>query len=370
MTKNLSKNHKFDKDKFSNSIFSARLNSNFSSFFEYLGNLETDMLSSKLKNIEIKNPVLITGLARGGTTILLNSLYKTNQFATTRYSDFPYIFTPIWRRFFIDKFARDSKNNKFERAHGDGINVSISSPESMEETIWNHFFNSFKKDSFKFDPNSSKCKEFENFYKSFIKKLLYNESKQRFLIKNNYNISRLEYLVNLFADIKIIIPVRHPEHHIKSLINQHKRFMAITEQSPKSYEYMNHSGHYEFGPNIKPINLSLDSSNCTNNDFMNKNDDELVTSFSKYWSSIYSYVYKIKQESGVAKNLKIIKYEDLCSLPEENFRKICDFCEIEITDSQLNNIASDFKIKNQEDNFFTKDQKEIISQNLELYNKF
>ena len=68
--------------------------------------------------------VFITGLARSGTTILLNALYKSNIFASLSYSDMPFVLAPnLWSKIsFIKKDLELS-----ERAHGDGIKVSAES---------------------------------------------------------------------------------------------------------------------------------------------------------------------------------------------------------------------------------------------------
>ena len=73
--------------------------------------------------------IFITGLARSGTTILLNALYKSNIFASLSYADMPFILAPnLWSKISLSK--RDSALK--ERAHGDGIKVSKESPEAFD----------------------------------------------------------------------------------------------------------------------------------------------------------------------------------------------------------------------------------------------
>ena len=50
------------------------------------------------ENFEIDNKyVFISGMARSGTTILLNAIYETNEFASLTYQDMPFILSPnIW----------------------------------------------------------------------------------------------------------------------------------------------------------------------------------------------------------------------------------------------------------------------------------
>ena len=49
----------------------------------------------------INTPVFVTGLARAGTTALLNSLYDTNRFNSFTYNDMPFIFSPKMQKLFL-----------------------------------------------------------------------------------------------------------------------------------------------------------------------------------------------------------------------------------------------------------------------------
>ena len=76
--------------------------------------------------------VFITGLARSGTTILLNSLYLSNQFSSLTYSDMPFVLAPnLWSKVYFRKSDLSLK----ERAHGDGIKYSLDS-----RSIWRSYW--------------------------------------------------------------------------------------------------------------------------------------------------------------------------------------------------------------------------------------
>ena len=48
---------------------------------------------------ETENHIFITGLARSGTTILLNALHKSNIFASLSYADMPFVLAPnLWSK--------------------------------------------------------------------------------------------------------------------------------------------------------------------------------------------------------------------------------------------------------------------------------
>ena len=54
-----------------------------------LGNVESNAMRAELDAIAIDRPVYIAGLARSGTTILLELLAGHSDVATHRYRDFP-----------------------------------------------------------------------------------------------------------------------------------------------------------------------------------------------------------------------------------------------------------------------------------------
>ena len=94
---------------------------------------ESKNISPSIKN---ENHIFITGLARAGTTILLNALYKSNIFASLSYADMPFVLAPnLWSKISFKKKDLELK----ERAHGDGIKVSTESPEAFEEVFLKTF---------------------------------------------------------------------------------------------------------------------------------------------------------------------------------------------------------------------------------------
>ena len=63
--------------------------------------VETSLISTK----EIDdNHVFVAGLARSGTTILLNAIYNSNQFSSLSYQDMPFVLAPnLWSRLYFNK---------------------------------------------------------------------------------------------------------------------------------------------------------------------------------------------------------------------------------------------------------------------------
>ncbi|KXJ54874.1 MAG: hypothetical protein AXW12_01545, partial [Thalassospira sp. Nap_22] len=219
-----------------------------------LGNFETKLAADAIEDIKIEKPIFIAGLARSGSTILLETLAGHADAATHRYRDYPPVFTPwLWNRF-VD-LAPGKKNVAVERTHADGINVTPESPEAFEEMIWMAFFNNLHEigKSNVLDGHISNP-AFEQFYRDHIRKLIHVRGGQRYVSKANYLVTRMEYLLSIFPDARFVLPVRDPVWHIASLIKQHKLFCAGEADNPRAIAHMQRVGHYEFGLDRRPIN--------------------------------------------------------------------------------------------------------------------
>ena len=104
-----------------------------------LGNLETRLLGAELAGIDIKAPIYVAGMARSGSTLLLEVLEWHEHTGSHRYRDFPMLYTPhLWNRF-LDRVPL-RRQAPAERAHRDGMIVSADSPEAFEELLWMAFF--------------------------------------------------------------------------------------------------------------------------------------------------------------------------------------------------------------------------------------
>ena len=71
-----------------------------------LDKLETNWLRKDLNCLSINKPVFITGLARSGTTIILEMLYQHPDLATHRYSHLLLPYLPHWSSLIIDNLSR------------------------------------------------------------------------------------------------------------------------------------------------------------------------------------------------------------------------------------------------------------------------
>ena len=232
------------------------------------------------------NHVFVSGLARSGTTVLLNAIYKSDEFASLSYKDMPFILAPnLWSKLSLNKKDIDL----VERAHGDGIKVSTESPEAFEEVFWMTFDQ---------DDKDTKVK-----FKNYVQLINQKYNKKRYLSKNNQNIRRVELISNILPYSKILIPYRNPIQHAYSLLSQHKRFITDSMKDNFIFNYMKWIGHTEFGPNYIPIhNKNL----CFEDDFS-------INHWLEQWYLTYKDCF-----DNFKKNEKVyfICYEKLCNLKE------------------------------------------------------
>src|SRR5262245_55876596 len=65
-------------------------------FWIRCGKIESALLAEVLEPISLRQPIYIAGLARSGSTVLLETVASFPGMAAHRYRDFPYVFTPYW----------------------------------------------------------------------------------------------------------------------------------------------------------------------------------------------------------------------------------------------------------------------------------
>ena len=104
-----------------------------------IGNLETRLLEDELSEVAVERPIYVAGLARSGSTILLELLARQPEVVSHRYRDYPPVFTPyMWNR--LLERTPQRRAEPAERSHKDGIKVTPDSPEALEEVLWMAFF--------------------------------------------------------------------------------------------------------------------------------------------------------------------------------------------------------------------------------------
>jgi len=307
----------------------GNLASRYPSFLLRLGRLETRWLKDLLAAEEIDRPIYVTGLARSGTTIILELLASHAQLASHKYRDFPFVHVPYWWNWFVEH-SSSTTEQRTERAHKDRIFVSPDSPEAMEEILWMAFFPGSH------DPSVSQVlgardshPEFETFYRDSIRKLLMARKASRYLSKGNYNISRLGYLGRLFPDARFVVPVREPTTHIASLMKQHRLFCEAEKRDAKVLRHMKSVGHFEFGLNLTPINFGDPDTVRRIQTLWNTGEE--VRGWAAYWASAYSFVADLlENDPSLASRVLIVDYTDFCTDPAAVLRRVYSHCELDL----------------------------------------
>lgn len=304
------------------------------------GKLESRMLGERLAGRQIEMPVFVAGLARSGTTILLELLSRHPEVATHRYRDFPPVLTPWFWNWFLARAGADERGPA-ERAHGDGILVTAESPEAFEEVLWMAFFPSLH------DPANSAVlgageshPAFESFYREHILKVLAVRGGSRYVAKANYHVTRLGYLRALFPDARFVVPVRDPAEHIASLMRQHELFSREHARDPRLMRHMSRSGHFEFGRDRRPVNTGNDA--VTQEILECWSRGEEIEGWARYWNDVYAHVAEVLAgDPAVRAATVLVEYESLCRRPAEVMRSVLEHCELAEGGEDLPRLATD-----------------------------
>lgn len=231
-------------------------------------------------------PVYVCGLARSGTTMLLQFLDQTESFRSLTYRDMPFVLAPnMWRR--LNRYFPREAQLK-ERAHGDEVLVGYDSPESFEEVFWRTFGNSANARAKSYGSDEIGDEALQRFieYRSLVANPKTDavgdaDKPKRYLSKNNNNLLRLQSLV---ADpaATILLVYRNPVDTARSLYRLHQLF-CTTYNDDFTRRYMGWLGHHEFGPNHLPFSFALPRMNPSLK-------PEEPDYWLDYWNAVYSHV--------------------------------------------------------------------------------
>lgn len=288
-----------------------------------LGELETDLLGRRLEPVKIEAPVFVTGLARSGTTMMLTLLSQAEGVATHRYRDFPFLFTPVAWNWFQDRMGQ-GPGEAVERPHRDRIRITKESAEAFEEPLWQAFF-PWVHDGARvhvLGPETS-SPEFAVAFRQHLRKILWLRGGKRYVSKGNYNVARIGYLARLFRDARFVVPVREPVAHVRSLVEQHALFSRYAADDPRVPEYLAAAGHYEFGPQRRPVNL--DPARVGHIDEAWRAGDDW-RGYARQWAQVYAHVDALRRDPELAERILVVRYEDACSEPQALVQRLLAFC--------------------------------------------
>jgi hypothetical protein len=279
-----------------------------------VADIEDRIYAGRFQHVTDPRPVFITSLPRAGTTLLLELVSALPEFATHTYRNMPFLMCPmIW-----DRLSRGFRKTveKRERAHGDGVMIDFDSAEAFEEAFWQAWWPS------KYDgghvelwDGSERNADFEGFFGNHLRKVVAlagehtHRAATRYVSKNNANIARLPFLTKLYPNCRVLIPVRDPIAHIRSLHRQHLRFLDAHADDGFAKQYMRAIGHLDFGENLVPIQFP---------DFSRTPEEATSADFwLDYWISAYGMLASFDMPQ-----VRFVSFEALYGNPENTIRDL------------------------------------------------
>ena len=248
--------------------------------------------------------VYVCGLARSGTTLVLQLLEQLPCFRSLTYRDMPFVLAPnLWRR--VAGLSQRSAALS-ERAHGDGVMVGYDSAESFEEVFWRTFSRSADRSA----EGYGTCEVDDEALKLFAqyRALVANPrgqggERKRYLSKNNDNLLRFHRLAE-DPTATVLLVYRNPIDTALSLHRQHMRFMERKED-PFVAQYMGWLGHHEFGPGHMPFSFVKRYINPAL-------DPKQPNYWLDYWIKSHEYILRLNSN-----RVMLVNYESLIKNPSQ-----------------------------------------------------
>ena len=277
--------------------------------------LDNRIFRRSIRRVSVAPPVFIVSLPRGGTTALLNALHRLPGVATHEYRDMPFVTAPLlWSRLGGDRSKRVEKR---ERAHGDGLEIGLDSPEAFDEVLWRaHWPQKYAAGRIEtFDERDLDDEATDAFARHHAKMVLVRHGRHadgcRYVSKNNANIGRLRVLDRMFPGCSIVVALRRPAAHAASLHRQHERFLRLHAEDPFVRDYMRDIGHLEFGELHQPIDFPGLA------DLVGAREPSEPDYWLAYWIAAFEEV--ARHEGAVV----VVQQDDLRSRPQATMQRVC-----------------------------------------------
>jgi len=221
--------------------------------------------------------LLVTGLARAGTTSLLQRLEETGAFRSLNYANMPFVMAPgTWRRFYNPKTGELK-----ERSHGDGILVGADSAEALEEPFFlAHIEGAFVAEDH-LAPHDVNAELHDRYldYQGLVR-----NHGTTYLAKNNNALLRYPSLREHNREFTAVLMFREPLAHAASLLAMHRRYTAMQDGDPFVRTYMDWLAHHEFGGGHKPFRFGSEPAT---------GDPETLDYWLDRWTDYYSHALTV-----------------------------------------------------------------------------
>jgi hypothetical protein len=288
--------------------------------------------------------IYVSGLARSGSTALMQYLGQLRDFESLSYRNMPLLFMPRTG----SRLISNKKSTEKERSHKDGMTHSLSTYEALEEPFWLHFAGlDFIRATHLFQHNIS-----EEVHAKYQKFRALVGGEKTYLAKNNNHLLRAKSLHQLDAQMglvtRTIIPFREPVAQAKSLLAQHKIMSKLQSEDDFALDYMDFLVHHEFGLHAKTLVLGEESDKPRPSGDMNTID---------YWLQVWNEYYQAAFElCATDSEFCFFCYEDFLRDPRASLSRLRPF--IHMTSEQMKPIE------------FKKWGKKSLDKNINIDNKY
>jgi hypothetical protein len=281
-----------------------------------LAAVDDRVFAAAIGDVHQEPPIFITSLPRGGTTAVLNAFHDMPAIATHEYCDMPFITAPfLWSKLGGKRSGRVARH---QRAHGDGLEIDLNSPEAFDEVLWRLFWSEkYRADAIDLWQEGDRKPWAAELLRSHFAKIISLRSRGvadpkrvRYLSKNNANIARIRVLHDFFPGCDIVIPIRRPATHAASLLRQHRNFLRLQFKDDFVRRFMLDIGHLEFGNLHRPIA------------FDGFDPDRRNPEQADYWLSYWIAAFREVKAQGAG--CRIITQDDLRSRPQDTLTALCD----------------------------------------------
>lgn len=290
----------------------------------WLGDVETRVLGEALQAQTVRAPVWITGMARAGSTKLLELLSSLPGHTSHRYADFAGLYTPWWWNWLRARTRFGARAAlPVERAHADRIQITAESPEAFEEPLWRAHLPDWR--TLAFDP-AAPLPQWARRHRAHLAKLLLVRGAQRYVGKANEHLPRLRWLLAQYPDARFIVPVRDPVSHVGSLLKQDRLLSALGQTHAAVRRHLRRAGHTEFGLDRTVPALHHPAAALARAAFA---EGDPVRGYAQWWNALYGGLQTdLAQHPRLAQAVCIVRYEDLCGTPEQTLGRVLHHLDI------------------------------------------
>jgi hypothetical protein len=299
-----------------------------------VADLEDVLFRHQLAHQALDRPLLITALPRAGTTLLLEVCVASGRFAAHTYRHMPFVLIPLlWGRL-SHRFRRFGAPR--ERAHGDGMQVSVDSPEALEEMVWMAWWPQHYLHDRIVPWREEDDGGFGDFLAHHCRKIVVSAaqageglskrspSPSRYVSKNNLNIARIAWLARHVPNALFLILFRDPLQQCASLLRQHLHFLDMHRCDRFAKRYMKGIGHFDFGANLRPVDFNgwLDGAM--------HHDPRALGFWLEYWHVAYRSLV-----AQASERVRLVDYDALCADPRSGLERLAHFIQVENQDAFL-----------------------------------